>query len=519
MIGKLVLNYEIKSIIGEGGMGSVYLAEHTQVNRKVAIKVLKSQFTKNEEIKARFKNEASTMAHLNHPNIVSLFDYLEDDSGLYLIMEYVEGKPLDEYIELVTGPMPGDVSLPIFEKVLSAFNYAHEQGVVHRDIKPANIIIGNNGQVKVLDFGIARLLGDIGQNLTKTGTQMGTVFYMSPEQVQGKKVDQRSDIYSLGVTFYQMLTGINPYKGITTEYEVYNKIVKEDLPNPKEIYPGVPDFLSSILRKALQKDPSDRFQSCADFLSAIHTGESIVLSALETNNVQKTVSTSVKSDESKTIVQKPRKFGSKAILLLLIAFAIMAGGLYSFIVYNKDTDGDGVIDRNDKCLTEFGHFNGCPDQDRDGVLDSDDACPYDKGSKEHNGCPDSDGDSVFDNMDECDDEKGDPNNSGCPWPDADEDGTPDKDDSCPEESGPADNEGCPYVEDYEGDSYVGEGYLTNCPHCDYTWNLNSYNKMWICDNCYKNFFNCFKESGEYGAIKGSWVNDGGCDCNNCADER
>lgn len=269
MIGRQILNYEIKSLIGEGGMGAVYLAEHTQVYRKVAVKVLHPQFLKNQEIRLRFKNEASMMAHLQHPNIVSLYDYVEDESGMYLIMEYVEGAPLDEFISRVTGPMPEYKAVPIMKQILEAFNYAHDKKIVHRDIKPANVLIGQNGDVKILDFGIARILGEGGHNLTKTGTQMGTVFYMSPEQVQGKKVDHRSDIYSLGVTFYQMLTGINPYKGITTEYEVYSKIVSEELPNPKDIYPGVPDYLVPILKKALNKIPDDRFVSCNDFLNAI----------------------------------------------------------------------------------------------------------------------------------------------------------------------------------------------------------------------------------------------------------
>ena len=269
MIGRIIHNYEIESLIGEGGMGAVYLAEHAQLNRKVAVKVLLPQFLKNQEIRARFKNEASLMAHLQHPNIVSLYDYVEDESGMFLIMEYVEGTGLDDYIQNKTGPMPEGTALPIMKQVLDAFNYAHSKKVVHRDIEPANILIGNDGQVKILDFGIARILGEEGRNLTKTGTQMGTVFYMSPEQVQGKKVDHLSDIYSLGVTFYQMLTGVNPYIGITTEYEIYNKIVREDLPNPQDIYPGVPDYLVAILRKALSKEPGNRFSSCSEFLNAL----------------------------------------------------------------------------------------------------------------------------------------------------------------------------------------------------------------------------------------------------------
>ena len=141
MIGRLILNYKITAVIGEGGMGSVYLAEHTQVDRKVAVKVLLPQYLKNPEIKQRFKNEASLLAKLQHPNIVSLFDFSEEESGLYLIMEYVEGIPLDEYIATVSGAVPSERAIPIMKKILDAFSYAHKMGIVHRDIKPSNIII------------------------------------------------------------------------------------------------------------------------------------------------------------------------------------------------------------------------------------------------------------------------------------------------------------------------------------------------------------------------------------------
>jgi len=251
MIGHSILNYKITAVIGEGGMGSVYLAEHSQVNRKAAIKILLPQHLKNVEIKNRFKNEASLLAELNHPNIVNLYDFDEDETGLYLIMEFVEGTPLDEYILNVSGAIPSERSIPIMTQVLSAFSYAHSKGIIHRDIKPSNIIIGKNDEIKVLDFGIAKILDSGNKNLTKTGSQMGTVFYMSPEQVEGKVLDLKSDIYSLGVTFYQILTGLNPYQNLNSEFEIYSKIVNEPLPNPKDVYPGIPDYLCSIIEKAL----------------------------------------------------------------------------------------------------------------------------------------------------------------------------------------------------------------------------------------------------------------------------
>jgi serine/threonine protein kinase len=274
MINKQLLSYTITSVLGEGGMGTVYLAEHINFDRKVAIKAIHPHLAKNEEIRQRFKNEAATMARLQHPNIVSLYDYFVDEEGLYLIMELVEGVELESYLRNIGSPLDEDVSTAFMKQLLDAFSHAHEKGVVHRDIKPANILITNDGTIKVLDFGIAKIVdGDGLHNMTKTGTQIGTVYYMSPEQVQGKKVDARSDIYSLGVTFYQMLTGQNPYNTATTEFEVYTKIVQEQLPNPQLINSTISATTVSILNKATAKDSSFRFQTCEQFKQALVKNE------------------------------------------------------------------------------------------------------------------------------------------------------------------------------------------------------------------------------------------------------
>lgn len=557
MIGKSILNYEIKSLIGLGGMGSVYLAEHTQVSRKVAIKSLLPQFISNDEIRLRFKNEASTLAHLQHPNIVGLFDYLEDSSGMFLIMEYVEGTPLDEFIANVTGPMPEERAIPIIKEILSAFSYAHQKGIIHRDIKPANIIITKNDGAKILDFGIARILGDGNHNLTKTGTQMGTVFYMSPEQVQGKKLDIRSDIYSLGVTFYQMLTGINPYNGLTTEYEVYSKIVKEDLPPLQEIYPGVPDYLSSIISKALEKDPDNRFQTCEEFLDAITEKEQLPKQEFKSKEAAKPMQPvesvpknglanasivlagigiltsfipyvnfisvvltilaiifgfkALKKISENSNLKKSKGIANAGVIVGIIGLLI---GLITsisllFFVILLDSDSDGFIDSKDECVYEKGTLNGCPDTDHDGVKDYEDNCIESAGTKEHNGCPDSDGDGVFDSEDECIEEAGSPENSGCPKVDSDEDGVPDDMDYCPEIFGTLDD-GCPVEEEVT--------YRTVCPSCQNETYEKTINQMWTCGNCPKEFYNCVKNDGKEGGIPKNWVGDGTCDCNDCSDE-
>ncbi len=269
MIGKQILNYEIKSVLGEGGMGTVYLAEHVKLGRQVAIKVLLPHLVKNELVRSRFINEAKLMSSLHHPNIVTLYDYHEDENGLSLIMELVDGKPLDEYIQEVTGPIQEKEAIILMKQALEGFAYAHKQGLIHRDIKPSNLIVTESKEIKILDFGIAKLVGDLGNKLTKTGSHIGTVYYMSPEQVRGHELDLRSDIYALGITFYQMLTGLCPYEGLNTEFDVFNKIVGEELPDPRTIYPGISEHMCHVIQKATAKKPEDRFQTCAAFIKGL----------------------------------------------------------------------------------------------------------------------------------------------------------------------------------------------------------------------------------------------------------
>jgi TonB family protein len=298
LIGKQILHYEIKKMIGEGGMGNVYLAEHVKLGRMVAIKSLHERLANNESIRERFKKEASTMAHLQHPAIVALYDYLEEADGLYLVMEFVDGTALDDYIRKVTGPVPEERALKLMKQILTGFAYAHDQGIVHRDIKPSNILLTKDERCKILDFGIAKLLSEVDKKLTKTGTQVGTIYYMCPEQVRGENVDQRSDIYSLGVTFFQLLTGTNPYKDLTTEYEIYNKIVNEPLPNASTVYPAVSSAMEQVLAKATAKNPADRFQSCREFLAAV---ENIERTPAAPAPFEKTVVVEQQPDFEKTV--------------------------------------------------------------------------------------------------------------------------------------------------------------------------------------------------------------------------
>ena len=270
MAGQLsVLNYRVIRIIGKGGMGTVYLAAHTSIDRTVAIKELRPEFARDSAIRERFRNEAALMANLSHPNIVSLHDYVETQQGVYLIMEYVDGTPLDYYIEHVSGPIPEPKAIEMFLQILSAFAYAHQRNIIHRDIKPSNIMVGKNGEIKVLDFGIAKNIKNPNQKLTQAGVKMGTIFYMSPEQILMHDQDGRSDIYSLGLTLFEMLTGRNPYQGENSEYEISHKIVQEEIPRAREFYPNISNQIQVIIDKATAKKPEDRYQNVGEFIKAL----------------------------------------------------------------------------------------------------------------------------------------------------------------------------------------------------------------------------------------------------------
>ena len=269
MIGKEILNYVITAEIGSGGMGTVYLAENKHIKQqKVAIKMINSGVF-GDFAKQRLKEEAERLASLDHPNIVKFLNYDIDDQGnIYLIMEYAEGLTLDKYIHTKTGLIVEDRILPIFEPILDAFEYAHKKKVVHRDIKPSNIIISSEGVPKVLDFGISTIVKE--GRPEQESIIMGTPSYMSPEQVKGKGIDTRSDIYSLGVLLHQLLTGNAPYDTTTlSEQDINQKVVNEPLPRLKSYYHYVSDKMQVIVDKATAKDPKDRYQTCADFKRAM----------------------------------------------------------------------------------------------------------------------------------------------------------------------------------------------------------------------------------------------------------
>ena len=262
-------DYSIEKKIGEGAQGVVHLAKDKRLGRKVAVKSLHSNLITNNTQKERFIQEAKTLSQLNHPSVVTLYDYIADNNGFHLIMEFVEGFPLDDLIKKVSGPIQELRAIEIIIQVLEGIKHIHNKNIIHRDIKPSNIVIDKNDDVKLLDFGIAK--DNDGDSLrTVVGEGVGgTPMYMSPEHVNGTQITLKSDIYSLGVTLWQMLTGSAPYEGMAIGV-IYTKILTEDLKDIQDVYAHVSVRMNDIIQKATHKNPENRYDSCRSFIRALN---------------------------------------------------------------------------------------------------------------------------------------------------------------------------------------------------------------------------------------------------------
>src|SRR5262249_37370520 len=273
-----IAHYRVINKLGAGGMGEVWLAEDTRLGRKVALKMLPEQFTRDEDRVRRFVQEAKAASALNHPNIITIHEIAQTDSRHYIATEFIEGDTLRQ--KLSHGPLPVDETLEVASQVAGALAAAHKAGVIHRDIKPENVMVRSDGIVKVLDFGLAKLTEQryeapdvvdesaptIAKVNTNPGTVMGTVGYMAPEQVRGKEVDVRTDVFSLGVILYEMVTGRAPFLGETPSGVIAALLEREPAPISR-LAPDTPAELRHIINKALRKDREDRYQSVRSMLA------------------------------------------------------------------------------------------------------------------------------------------------------------------------------------------------------------------------------------------------------------
>ncbi len=315
MVGTNIENYKVVEVIGEGGMGVVYKAIDLKLERYVAIKILNTSKPPNPQFIERFKREARNQAKLNHTNIIPVYGFTDSDNTLGIVMEYIEGETLEDIIKR-EGKLDLRFSLDVMKQILSGVAFAHQKGFIHRDLKPSNIIISNEGIAKIMDFGISKSINET-KDITKAGTKIGTIFYMSPEQIRGKPPTTQSDLYSLGVTFYEMLSGKTPFD-YPTEFEIMEAHIKKMPVKLSAHIPDVPAEIDRIISKALEKPVQRRYQTAEEFLEDVD----LVFEELTTVEVNEP-----------EIRPKRRKISKHHIKKIAFTFAILLVGVALFYFF------------------------------------------------------------------------------------------------------------------------------------------------------------------------------------------
>ena len=329
MVGKIFADrYKLIKILGTGGMADVYLGEDIMLNKLIAIKILKKELINNRESVRYFKNEAEVISHLSHQNIVEVYDVGMSEGNPYIVMEYVEGKTLKDIIR-EKAPLSATFSIYVMEGVLSALIHSHKKGVIHRDIKPHNIMINKSGEVKVMDFGIARIT-DQGTTMTITNDIVGSVHYLSPEQASGAEITELSDVYSSGIVFYEMLTGRLPYEGHNPVSVAVNHIQGGLIP-PKDLIEDIPQEVENIVLKATMRDPKKRFKSALEMNIFIEKTR-LLMEAGKINQVKRITLEEVNTDFDKKnlgVKKKDNKQELKKIAIItgavFVTLAIILG--------------------------------------------------------------------------------------------------------------------------------------------------------------------------------------------------
>ncbi len=324
MIGKKIQNYKIIALLGEGGMGVVYKAFDIKLERYIALKILNINTTRLSRIMERFRREARNQARLNHPNIVSVYGFVEEKDIVGIAMEFVEGKTIENIIN-EEGHFEVHHALDIISQVLDGISYAHSQGFIHRDLKPSNIIIDFNGNAKIMDFGISKSMDEI-ESVTQHNARPGTLLYMSPEQLSGNEVTVKSDIYSLGITLYEMLTGYYPYES-KTFYEIVDSHVNKLPPRISDILPNIPNEIDEVVLKAMGKSLSNNYNTASEFNVDI---KNIIANLKYDNNI-----TPILPEENINDKNKPNRrislINKLGNIFLLAVFIVLAIFVYSIV--------------------------------------------------------------------------------------------------------------------------------------------------------------------------------------------
>src|SRR5829696_2866352 len=331
--------YRIIGRLGSGGMADVYEAEDTQLGRRIALKLLHRRFAEDAEFVERFRREASSAAGLSHPNIVQVFDRGAWDGTYYIAMELLAGRNLKQIVREYgpTQPLDPALAVDVVLQILKAARFAHRRGVVHRDIKPHNVIVDEEGRAKVTDFGIARAGAS---DMTETGSVMGTAQYLSPEQAQGLPVDARSDLYSIGVVLYELLTGVVPFDADSPVTIALKQVSEAPVPAIQR-NPAIPPAMDAVVMRALRKDPDARFQDADEFIAALETA--LAGGYVETTTVV----------ENPLVVDEDRGWRRIAVIALIV-LALAAIAIGAFLLLRPETEPvPNVVDKRASNATQI----------------------------------------------------------------------------------------------------------------------------------------------------------------------
>ena len=337
--GMLGGRYELGELLGHGGMADVRKATDLRLGRAVAVKMLRTDLARDATFQARFRREAQSAASLNAPSVVAVYDTGEDElEGVrvpYIVMEYVEGQTLRELLRQGERLMPNR-ALEITTGVLGALEYSHRQGIIHRDIKPANVMLATNGDVKVMDFGIARAVADSGATMTQTANVLGTAQYLSPEQARGETVDARSDVYSTGCLLYELLTGRPPFQGESPVAVAYQHVRENPLP-PSTLNPDIGPEADAIVMKALTKNPANRYQSAAEMRTDINRalqGATVAAPPVMAEPPTQALTAITEPEEE----EKSRKGAYWALAIgVILAIAVLGAGAWALLGGDTNT--------------------------------------------------------------------------------------------------------------------------------------------------------------------------------------